>query len=97
MVYLAWVCFVLFVFCFNYFFITEVVKCDQDCGASHMRAGLHPAFLDVFFKPRVYTAFAIIEIDTREPQKAIHLIRVCCETENRVLPELSVHFLEGSS
>lgn len=57
-----------------FFLITEVVKGDQNCGASHMRAGLHPTFLDVFFKPRVYAAFAIIGIDTGEPQKAIHLI-----------------------
>jgi len=60
-----------------------------------VHAALHPAFLDVVFKPRVYTALAIIGIDTGKPQKAIHLI-ICCETENRVLPEFSVDFLAGS-
>ena len=67
-------CFVLFLFFVLFCFITKVVKGDQNCGASHMHAGLHPTFLDVFFKPRVYTAFAIIGIDTGETQKAIHLI-----------------------
>lgn len=62
-----------------------------------MYADLHPTLLDVFFfKPKVYTALAIIGTDTGKPQEAIHLIRICCETGNRVLLEFSVGFLAGS-